>query len=124
MQYSAVKPGPLMTKLMQEYKLFGFMKTALQTPTSAETLNSLRRTIWEKRTEFYYRKFKSIPDIKASAKVQAGEVYDILAQGPRTWTNHHLLSALFFSLQCYGLFTIGEIWGRQRIGGYNVGVHH
>merc|ERR1712179_759174 len=86
-----------------------------------QDLNALRRQIWELRSEYWYRKITTYPQVVEAAKAES-QVFINKLTTPAEWTYRDLAVAAVCGAQVFGAFCLGEIYGRGRIVGYDVGV--
>jgi len=75
------------------------------------------------RSEFYYRKITTYPQVIREARQEAGLVFRKLKR-PQDFTYMDLGIASLFALQLVGAFFLGEVVGRQNLVGYPVGESH
>uniref|UniRef100_A0A7S0LSD6 ATP synthase subunit n=1 Tax=Coccolithus braarudii TaxID=221442 RepID=A0A7S0LSD6_9EUKA len=90
---------------------------------SKRTLNELRRDIWHARTEYWYRKVSTYPEVVRAAKVEAKEVVQKL-KNPGEISYKELAGAGIMGIQMFGCFCLGEAWGRGNLTAYPVGPAH
>ena len=82
--------------------------------------NDLRRQIWDLRFQYWFRKVESIGPYWRQAKVDAKVVRGMLAN-PGDLTYKQLGTAGVWGVHIVGAFCLGEIFGRESVGGYKVG---
>lgn len=101
---------------------FDWLKIVAMRVDAARTpLNMLRRQIWLARMEYWLRKIGSYKSMYRASKVEWAFIKARLKQ-PMTWTGRDLGMGLFWSVQCFAAFVLGEMVARRDEFGYDVGV--
>jgi len=111
------------SKVVPELKQF---ESVVSAPKSMGELSAMRSQIWKLRTEYWWRRIAHFNQTSAQAKVEFEAFLKRLGQ-PGEWTLGEIGGAGIFSLQVYGCFCLGEMWGRGNVFGYDVGTkdaHH
>ena len=86
-------------------------------------MNTLRRQIWEARSEYWYRKITTYPQVVEAAR---GESRALIAKfkNPGEMTYGDVATGLVCGVQVFGAFCLGEVIGRSNLAGYEVGKDH
>jgi len=113
------EPGSRIAFYARRFDIDWLKIAAMRVDAARTPLIVLRRQIWLMRIEYWARKSKNFRHLYRAAKIEWAYIKTRLRQ-PFTWTGRDALHALFWLVQLFAGFCIGEVIGRETLLGYDV----